>query len=158
MSRGQRCDCFERAPATRRSNRLVPKRTTDRIEYDSGMAIVPRRHPILAAVLGLVVVGLGHAYLRRWVRGLWWASLSIVVGVLFVPEGVSLGAGEPPAPTVLAPVLTVVAVSAADAFAVAFRGTDSEESDRTCPECGKSLDEGLSFCQWCTAEVDDIAE
>lgn len=120
---------------------------------------------MLAAFLGLLVVGLGHLYLRRWLRGVGWAALVVAVGAVFVPDDAlaSLGTGAAVDPVVLAPVLTVVTVSAADAFVVALRAADdasseTDETDKdvaTCPECGESVDPDLDFCQWCTAELPD---
>lgn len=106
----------------------------------------------------MLVVGLGHLYLRRWVRAVWWAGLAILVGSLFVPPETltALRSGEPVTPRLLAPVLGIVVFSATDAFVVAVRdrraGTGHTPED-SCPNCGKSVDEDLDFCQWCSADL-----
>ncbi|MFB6193685.1 MAG: zinc ribbon domain-containing protein [Halobaculum sp.] len=122
------------------------------------MAFSLRGNPVIAALLGLLVVGLGHCYLRRWLRGVGWAALVIAVGAAFVPDEalLALRAGDSVQPHLLAPVLTVVTLSAVDALAVALRSGDTSAApdEHTCPECGETVDAGIDFCQWCTADLD----
>jgi hypothetical protein len=136
----------------------------------------PRR-PWLAALLALVVSGLGHAYLRRWARALGWYAAVTATVVLFVPESAIDGvfAGDPPPIRAVAPAAAVVAASVIDAYVVAHRvnreregrpsavavdgadeatgdasGEPSAEADAVrCPACGKETDATVDFCQWC---------
>jgi hypothetical protein len=85
-----------------------------------------RFRPWIAAALALAIVGLGHAYLRRWGRGLLW--LLTVVASSFVlhsvndvepvnpitnPEGVPI--------VVLGPITVLILLSALDAFVIGRR-------------------------------------
>ena len=81
------------------------------------------RRPWLAALLALVVSGLGHAYLRRWARGLGWYLAVTATVFLFVPESAIDGAfaGNPPPVADVAPAVAVVAASVIDAYVVALR-------------------------------------
>src|SRR6056297_2027671 len=45
-----------------------------------------RLRSALAVGLSLLFPGLGHAYLRQWVRALLWAALSISASALLLPE------------------------------------------------------------------------
>lgn len=137
-----------------------------------------RHRPWLAAVLAVLVAGLGHAYLRRWRRALLW-----FVAILGAGAALSAVVAQP-APTspadfplvVLVPLLVLYGVSAADAFRLARTsarrtaagavGTGSDvangpldrpDSDGTpdvCPNCGKEVDPDLDFCTWCTERLD----
>ncbi len=82
-----------------------------------------RRRPWLAAVLALVVSGLGHAYLRRWARAFGWYVIVTATVVFLVPDAAvdRIFAGELPPIDEIAPVLLVVAASVIDAYVVALR-------------------------------------
>lgn len=140
-----------------------------------------RKRPWLAGLLALVVTGLGHAYLRRWLRGFGWFAATFAAVLLFVPPEVveALNTGAPIGNPVeaLPPVLIVVA-SAVDAYMLARRthagpahaGSTEDGSEAgpaavggrhaaadsapTCPNCGKELDADLDFCPWCTVELE----
>ena len=79
------------------------------------------RRPWLAALLGVIVTGAGHLYLRRWFRAIGWLVLTTAVTVLYVPETALTAmnteglAGLKP----LLPTLTVVAFSVIDAYLIA---------------------------------------
>ncbi|MFC7098088.1 zinc ribbon domain-containing protein [Halobaculum marinum] len=138
----------------------------------------PKR-PWLAAVLALVVTGLGHAYLRRWLRGFGWFAATFAAVVLLVPPEVveAMGTGAPiDDPTSALPPAFVVVASAVDAYLLARRtntqaaarhasdagavaanapahGGDPEAGAAACPNCGQDLDPELDFCPWCTTEL-----
>jgi hypothetical protein len=134
-----------------------------------------RDNPLLAALLGTVVTGLGHLYLRRWLRAIGWLGGSLVVSVLFVPES-TISAMRSGTLTDLGSILPIVLVSAAsalDAYLIAKRklqtdgdrATDTVETSGAdeppaCPACGKPFDPELGFCHWCTTEFEvvDAAE
>ncbi|WP_313691405.1 zinc ribbon domain-containing protein [Halorarum halobium] len=133
----------------------------------------PKR-PWLAAVLALAVTGLGHAYLRRWGRAFGWLALVYAALALFVPpeavtaasEGLRGGSMTLPAsvdPLVFLPPLIAALGSVADAYLLAradrdaaLRANDAEDH-RTCPNCGREVDEAIDFCQWCTTRLVDPA-
>ncbi len=46
-----------------------------------------RKRPLLAVVLAFIFPGLGHFYLRKWVRGLLWLGLLFMLSVVFVVTG-----------------------------------------------------------------------
>lgn len=128
------------------------------------------KRPWLAAVLAIVLPGLGHVYLRSWLRSLGWFWIGVLSMVLFVPEeliagvdsmadAMSLSANLPVEATVA--LLLVTVFNALDAYWQARAGatpvpTDAMGSDRDgqarCPHCGHDLDEDLDidFCPWCT--------
>ncbi|WP_424014812.1 DUF7575 domain-containing protein [Halorubrum xinjiangense] len=91
-----------------------------------------RRRPWLAALLALVVSGLGHAYLRRWARALGWYVAVAAAVFVFVPESAITGAfaGDPPAVREVAPAAAVVGASVIDAYVVALRNNRAYEQER----------------------------
>ncbi|MFA9515800.1 zinc ribbon domain-containing protein [Halopenitus sp. H-Gu1] len=85
-----------------------------------------RFRPWIAAALALAIVGLGHAYLRRWGRGLLWLLTVITssfvlhsvndvepVNPITNPEGVPI--------VVLGPITVLILLSALDAFVLGRR-------------------------------------
>jgi len=49
---------------------------------------VSRKRPWLAAALAFVYPGLGHAYLRSWLRAFIWFLLGVMTAALVTPEPV----------------------------------------------------------------------
>jgi len=137
------------------------------------------RRGLLAGFLSLVYPGLGHVYLRSWLRALGWFALSLATaGVLMPPElvtafqeqGVSAFSTVDIPIELTAALLAVRAFNIADAYLVAIQqarvrsmstaerkagGTgEAVESDPdVCPNCGRELDDDLDFCPWCTEEL-----
>lgn len=122
------------------------------------------KRPWLAALLAMVYPGLGHVYLRLWGRAFVWSAMAVLTATLFVPEdvgavvraeGVGAAAGAVPETTVFM-LVSVVAMAALDAYWHASHGAAAARRGdaATCPECGKEVDQDLTFCQWCTAELD----
>jgi hypothetical protein len=128
------------------------------------------KRPWLAAVLAIVVPGLGHVYLRSWLRAMLWFWMVVLSVVIFVPEELVAGAdslrgalalsGELPLEAQIA-VFGVIAFSAGDAYLQASRTKERVEGHR-CPHCGHELEEGLEreldFCHWCTEPLPDARE
>ncbi|QHS16990.1 zinc ribbon domain-containing protein [Halopenitus persicus] len=88
-----------------------------------------RLRPWIAAALALAIVGLGHAYLRRWGRGLVW--LLTVVGASVVLHSVNdvepvnpLTNPEGVPAVVLVPITVLVLLSAVDAYVLGRRDRD----------------------------------
>jgi hypothetical protein len=90
---------------------------------------ISRRRPWLAAVLALLMSGLGHAYLRRWARAFGWYAAITGTLVFVVPDAAvdQVVAGEPPPIAEIAPALVVVAASVVDAYVVAVRNNRAYE-------------------------------
>lgn len=91
-----------------------------------------RRRPWLAALLALVVSGLGHAYLRRWARALGWYVAVTATLVVIVPDAAveRLIAGDAPPIADVAPAVLVVAASVIDAYVLALRNNREYDRDR----------------------------
>ncbi|WP_348611897.1 DUF7575 domain-containing protein [Halobaculum rarum] len=123
-----------------------------------------QRRPVVAAALA-VVPALGHAYLRRWGRGVAW--LSLFAGAALVFAGLfGGGIGDPLAPAglstatlptaavdaaaLIVPLGVVIALSAADAYVLARR--ENRRGVLTCPRCGRGVDLSLRFCWYCAVE------
>ncbi|MFC7044929.1 zinc ribbon domain-containing protein [Halobacteriaceae archaeon GCM10025711] len=126
-----------------------------------------RLRPWVAAILAFVYPGLGHVYLRLWLRALAWFALSMLTTALVLPESAvtafetggfaamseairSLGLAT------LAPVFLVQFLNIVDAYVAANRRdvVPDHEQAATCPECGRELDDDLDFCPWCTTRLD----
>jgi len=124
------------------------------------------KRPWVAAVLSVVFPGLGHVYLREWLRTAMWLALMLaVVSFLLPPELVpqevtvdSMMAASRNLPTdVTLAILALRALNVVDAYILARRSGQREaiEAGRQCPNCGHDLeDPDLSFCPWCASELD----
>lgn len=135
------------------------------------------RRPLLAAALSLFYPGLGHVYLREWLRALLWFLLVVSTAMLVVPEsalqanglGDVLRAQRNLPVEATAALLVVTAFSMIDAYWIASRGserpdasasagdTDADaDADATvrCSECRKSVDTSeYDFCPWCGSDI-----
>ncbi|MFW6385035.1 MAG: DUF7575 domain-containing protein [Halodesulfurarchaeum sp.] len=128
-----------------------------------------RRRPFVAAVLAFVYPGLGHLYLRAWLRAIAWFGLAILTAMLVMPEsavdafrsgglqGLLEASQSFPLEASLS-LLLVRVLNVIDAYLTGLRessgpGPRDEVQGPTCPECGKELDEDLSFCPWCTTRL-----
>ncbi|WP_325064103.1 zinc ribbon domain-containing protein [Halobacterium bonnevillei] len=145
------------------------------------------RRGVIAAILGFLYPGLGHVYLRKWVRALSWFVLALATAALVVPdaayqafqaEGVSglMEASESFGIEVTLSLLAIRVLNVVDAYMVAARQASAAavadvtpgEADEAngavvsepgeCPACGKELDEDLDFCPWCTTRLDTGAD
>jgi len=131
-----------------------------------------RKRPWLAALLAFIYPGLGHVYLREWLRAVLWFGLVFSTTTLLVEDsvmaplsdGVSVEAlvavsANIPIEATLA-LFAITAFSMADAFYMATRGNVQTEvvEGTKCPHCGKELEDDLEFCHWCTTKLDEPAE
>ncbi|WP_254543379.1 zinc ribbon domain-containing protein [Halomarina pelagica] len=98
-----------------------------------------KRRPWFAVALAFVYPGLGHVYLREWLRALLWFLLTVATAVLVVPasalDGGSLDAvlraqRNLPISALLA-ILAVTAFSMFDAYRLAAHGRAAERSRRS---------------------------
>lgn len=131
------------------------------------MATHRNHRPWLAALLAIVQPGLGHIYLREWIRALTWFVLWLATVMLLVPFAYATGGSAGAIETVravltaldevpLAGQLTLLAVtsfSAFDAYWLATRNRAADNEVARCPNCGKEVDESLEFCHWCTKSL-----
>ncbi|MFC7166743.1 zinc ribbon domain-containing protein [Halospeciosus flavus] len=129
------------------------------------------RRGLVAAVLSFLYPGVGHLYLRKWVRAIAWFALAMLTAAVLVPDAAfeafrqgGVGAMlqiDYPIETTLG-LLAVRLTNVVDAYLVAVRsrgpaaagpGPGADE-EATCPACGKELDRDLDFCPWCTTELE----
>ncbi len=131
-----------------------------------------RKRPWLAALLAFVYPGMGHAYLRQWLRALLWFGFAVATAIAFIPpdtfQAVEAGGGfaaysdavEGLGTDVVLPILIVQACNIVDAYWSALRGnrasarTSSGDDGTRCPHCRRSIDDDLDFCHWCTNPID----
>lgn len=121
-------------------------------------------NPYVAGFLGILATGLGHVYLRRWLRAFGWLALAVGVSILFVPDSAAVAVleGGDVEPIEVLPAVAVTAVSAIDAYLLARRsrttagsGAGAGDAEKpTCPYCGGDVEPDLGFCHWCTREFD----
>lgn len=125
------------------------------------------KRPWLAAFFAILVPGLGHVYLRSWLRALLWFWMVVLSFVLFVPEELVESVGsitdavalstDLPFEAQLA-LLVVITFSAADAYWQAAQTKQRIEGER-CPHCGREVDGiEIDFCHWCTRPLDPDPE
>lgn len=127
-----------------------------------------RKRPLIAAALSLYP-GLGHAYLRRWLRALLWFGLVVSAVAFVAPEaaldgsvGVFEGAqmiSENLSTVEEFALVSILGFSMLDAYLLAEHGERRDDDGvPTCPHCGQELDEDLDFCHWCTSRLDEPTE
>jgi hypothetical protein len=133
---------------------------------------VVNRRGLIAGVLGFLYPGLGHAYLRAWIRAVAWFGLAVVTAALVVPDSAYqafeargfqglLDVSESFGSRVTLSLLLVRLFSVVDAYVLAVKQSSpatAETDASTCPACGKELDEDLDFCPWCTQRLEAPAE
>jgi len=128
-----------------------------------------RKRPWLAVLLTLFVPGLGHIYLRLWLRAILWLALYITATTFVLPDGatpdsVSVDAFVNASEAVpLQAALLVLGISLfciLDAYMMSNYINQEHRRETggavtTCPNCGKEVDKDLDFCHWCTTRLDD---
>ena len=130
-----------------------------------------RRRALIAGVFAVIYPGLGHVYLREWIRALSWFGLALLTAALVIPADVVtayetgglsrlLEASRtlPLAPVVALLLVRLLNVIDAVRLALAPRTTAAASDAATCPECGGEVDPQLDFCHWCTAELEPAAD
>jgi uncharacterized paraquat-inducible protein A len=134
------------------------------------VAKTKQKRPWLAAALAFLYPGLGHIYLREWLRAILWFGLvvstsTLLVGEAAIPDALSVDAFVTASQAMSAEatiaLLAITVLSMADAYWMASRANESAEAEtdtvaegESCPHCGKELDEDISFCHWCTTEIE----
>lgn len=120
--------------------------------------------PWLAVLLAFLYPGLGHVYLREWLRALVWFFLNVTSFALLMPESAVpetfgfdalLRAAENIPPEAALALASVTVFSMIDAYWMAKRqNTETEvQEGTTCPNCGRDVDTDLDFCHWCTERI-----
>lgn len=133
-----------------------------------------RRRPLLAGLLGMVYPGLGHVYLRAWLRAIAWFGLALVTAALVVPhsavvafqqQGIDglVAASRTFSLEVTASLLAVRLLNVVDAYLTGLRqdratARAAEPTTDVCPNCGGELDPELEFCPWCTTRLSEDAD
>ncbi|MFC6974239.1 zinc ribbon domain-containing protein [Halomicroarcula sp. GCM10025709] len=128
------------------------------------MSDTGRKRPWLAVCLAFIYPGLGHVYLREWLRAVLWFGLVFSTTTLLLGEGdlptelsvdAFLAASRALPLEASVALLAITLLSMADAYWMAARTQqDAAVSDgMSCPNCGKELDEDIDFCHWCTTEL-----
>jgi hypothetical protein len=123
------------------------------------------KRPWLAALLAFMYPGLGHVYLREWIRALAWFAIAILVAMLVMPTelveaaeteglGVLLRTSEFLTFEAITALLAIRMLNAIDAAILALKPTEPTQPTNNCPNCGGELDEDLDFCPWCTRHLD----
>jgi hypothetical protein len=130
------------------------------------------RRSIIASTLALVYPGLGHLYLRAWLRAIAWFVVALIAAAMVMPEsayaayeaegfsGLLEASRNMPMEVILS-MAVVRILNALDAYLTALQQTVTKPEPSgagTCPNCGKELDEELDFCPWCSVELAEIAE
>lgn len=134
-----------------------------------------QRRSIVASLLAFIYPGLGHVYLRAWLRAVAWFGLAIITAAMVVPEtaltafqtgglsGLMEASQNFPVEVTLS-LLVVRILNVIDAYLTGLAPREEPEPDAeadsagTCPECGKELDEDLDFCPWCTTKLGEESE
>ncbi|MFC4408728.1 zinc ribbon domain-containing protein [Haloarchaeobius iranensis] len=119
-----------------------------------------RTRRLVAVLLSFLFPGLGHVYVRRFRRGLGFAATAVGVVLLLGP---AIPTSGPVVERALAAWESAsfgvnVALSAVEFAAMLDvylleRSTDDPDTTASCPNCGRELDEALSFCPWCAHEL-----
>ncbi|MFB6298983.1 MAG: hypothetical protein ABEH65_01845 [Halobacteriales archaeon] len=132
-----------------------------------------QKRPWLAGLLALLYPGLGHLYLRAWLRAIAWFGLAFLTVSVIIPESVltafqnggitaMIEASQSIPFTEILPLFVIRILNVIDAYWLAIQRNRQRTSyvmeANTCPNCGKELDEELSFCPWCTVELSEYHE
>jgi len=111
--------------------------------------------PWIAAVLGSIVTGLGHLYLRRVRRAVGWLVAALLTAFVWAPDPQGASLLE------FVPSMAVITLSVLDAFTIALLERRTRQATRgtetvNCPACGRPLDLDLDFCPWCTTHFEQF--
>ena len=129
------------------------------------------KRPWLAAALAFLSPGLGHLYLREWLRAVLWFGMLMLATSLLVPEVAT------PAATAMSleaiwtasiemtralsleaqlALLAITLLSVVDAYRIAteINAAAAIEEGQQCPHCGRELDADIDFCHWCTVALE----
>lgn len=126
-----------------------------------------KRRAIIAGFLGILYPGLGHVYLREWVRAGTWFVLAIVTVAIVLPSSVyqaveaggldaAIAASRELPFSVLLVITGIRVLNSIDAIWLALSAASKVAGAHdapTCQHCGGELDPDLEFCPWCSNEI-----
>lgn len=122
-----------------------------------------RTRLFVAVLLSVLFPGLGHVYVRRFLRAAGFALVAVGVVLLLGPSLDATGSALDRAVSTWqsASFEANLALSAVEFAAMLDvylleRSADEDDADaetRSCPNCGRDLDGTLSFCPWCAYEL-----
>jgi type III secretory pathway component EscS len=116
-------------------------------------------------LLSFLQPGLGHLYLRAWVRAALWFGLWVTTVLLVVPSPDAAGpvdalvraltlVADQPLEVTLA-LVSVTVFGTLDTYWLASRRNYTQDtSEPRCPYCGNEVDTDLEFCHWCTRPIE----
>jgi hypothetical protein len=119
--------------------------------------------------LALLSPGLGHVYLREWLRAVVWFGLILAATSMLVPVSPepteftlsaivtsSLSAAEEVPVRSQVALFAITSLSMADAYWMASKRNQQAATVEgvPCPHCGRDVDEDLEFCHWCTTRLE----
>jgi hypothetical protein len=127
------------------------------------------RRRFVAAMLSFLQPGIGHVYLREWVRAVLWgavwlgslllvlttAGLELTARNLLATAGGFFAAVDGFPMEAALTMFAVTVFATMDAYWLAAREDYRIDETPRCPGCGKELDPALEFCHWCTARLED---
>lgn len=133
------------------------------------MSWVPSR-PFFAALLSILQPGIGHLYLKAWIRTTVWAGLWLVFFSLAVHNAPSelgyndllvamvgvLGTIEYFSVEYAAVLVVITLVATVDSYWLGTQQSQHNNSEHRCPVCGREQDLSLEFCHWCTSFHSEI--
>jgi len=133
------------------------------------VALTDRKRPWLAVLLAFLYPGLGHVYLREWIRAIVWFGLVVTSSALLIPEDTLpqslspdafLAAAEAMPLQATLVLFSVTVFSMIDAYWMAKQRnhTVTVAEGTTCPNCGKEIDSDIDFCHWCTEPLAQDAD
>ncbi len=125
-----------------------------------------RLRSAVAVGLALLFPGLGHLYLRQWVRAILWSALWILAALLLLPDPATGGTS---AERMLSTVesmslqaqfvlLSLILFNVIDAFVISVQQARYDPDAVHCPQCGGEVDEDIDFCHWCTTRLGNPSE
>ena len=161
--------CCDRSTDSDREDQQLNLSTREHSRVQSSLI---RRRPIVAGLLGFLYPGLGHVYLRAWIRAVAWFGLAMITAAMVVPEsaitafqqngidGLVAASRDLPMNAVLS-LFVVRVLNVIDAYLTGLRQERATEQQAThqagtCPNCGGELDEDIDFCPWCTTELAEM--
>lgn len=125
------------------------------------------RRRLVAALLSFLQPGIGHVYLREWLRAVLWGTVwAGSLGLILTTAGIEISARNLlasaggffavvegfPVEAALA-MFAVTLFATMDAYWLAAREDHRIHDPSLCPNCGKELDPTLEFCHWCTTQL-----
>ena len=147
-------ECADKYYGKHHDLHFIERNTYDSLPVTPHMGATSQKRPWLAALLSILVTGLGHIYLRQWLRALWWVALVLVAGMFFLPDGVFFE--TQPSVSEIGPVFVIVALCVLDSYLLArvHNRRIAVSNLERCRVCGKELDPDLTFCWGCANTVE----